>query len=258
MKAFEVINWGRIHTANDIDDLFPSTAAGLIRYEQVKLLTWTHVYVHGGQINIVMPESPDLNPTYEMGKGAYALLPPDSWVEGDHRDTKVMMVSRHDYEGMFMLGGPAEQKGRMRYIDGCTDSLIVPPVMKGDPCLNLLHFPAGIDQTIHTHPSVRVGVVASGRGLCRVVQDPKASAAIEEVELLPGTLFIIRPGGIHAFSTPYDEEMRVIAWHPDTDTGPSHEDHPMLNRTIIEGVSAASPDRAEYRTQAVLESGKGS
>jgi hypothetical protein len=33
--------------------------------------------------------------------------------------------------------------------------------------------------------------------------------------------------------------LRVIAYHPDSDFGPTHEDHPMINRTMVGGVSAS-------------------
>lgn len=33
--------------------------------------------------------------------------------------------------------------------------------------------------------------------------------------------------------------MDVIAYHPDSDFGPQDEDHPMVNRTIVDGVSAS-------------------
>jgi hypothetical protein len=51
-------------------------------------------------------------------------------------------------------------------------------------------------------------------------------------------LWCIEAGGEHKFSTPYGEELQVIAFHPDSDFGPTDEDHPMLNRTIVQGVSA--------------------
>ncbi|MBL7998327.1 MAG: cupin domain-containing protein, partial [Candidatus Kapabacteria bacterium] len=79
---------------------------------------------------------------------------------------KGIAIERLGYSGQFMLGGPIEQKGRLKYIDGCTDSLLIPPVKYGDPCLNALYFPAGIDQTAHTHPSMRVGMIVSGKGEC--------------------------------------------------------------------------------------------
>jgi hypothetical protein len=42
--------------------------------------------------------------------------------------------------------------------------------------------------------------------------------------------------------------MDVIAWHPDSDFGPEDDDHPMVNRTIVDGVSAAKI--ADIRTGA--------
>jgi hypothetical protein len=36
--------------------------------------------------------------------------------------------------------------------------------------------------------------------------------------------------------------MRVVAYHPDSDFGPQDEDHPMINRTIVDGVSASKID----------------
>ncbi|MEZ6018333.1 MAG: cupin domain-containing protein [Planctomycetota bacterium] len=117
----------------------------------------------------------------------------------------------------------------MRYIDGCTDSLLIPPVVLGDPCLNLLHIPPGTHQTQHVHPSIRVGTILSGTGTC---ETPGGKIALE-----PGLDFVIRAGGRHSFHTA-GEALRVLAWHPDSDCGPSHEDHPMLNRTWIDASGA--------------------
>jgi hypothetical protein len=64
--------------------------------------------------------------------------------------------------------------------------------------------------------------------------------------LTPGTVFSMTPGSVHKFRTT-TQSMDVVAWHPDSDTGPSDEDHPMLNRTIVEGVSARYRD--EIRTR---------
>eukprot|EP00548_Thalassiothrix_antarctica_P011082 CAMPEP_0194153598 /NCGR_PEP_ID=MMETSP0152-20130528/56993_1 /TAXON_ID=1049557 /ORGANISM="Thalassiothrix antarctica, Strain L6-D1" /LENGTH=43 /DNA_ID= /DNA_START= /DNA_END= /DNA_ORIENTATION= len=33
--------------------------------------------------------------------------------------------------------------------------------------------------------------------------------------------------------------MDVIAAHPDSDYGPTNTDHPMVNRTIVNGISAS-------------------
>jgi hypothetical protein len=77
-----------------------------------------------------------------------------------------IVITRLGYRGVFTVGGPIEPTGRLRYIDGCTDSLLLPPQMSGDPCLNALYFPAGISQTQHTHPSARIGLVVRGAGEC--------------------------------------------------------------------------------------------
>jgi mannose-6-phosphate isomerase-like protein (cupin superfamily) len=149
-----------------------------------------------------------------------------------------IVIERIGFTGMDSLGGPVENWGRLKYIDGCTDSLLVPPVKLGDPCLNALFFPENIDQTAHTHPSMRVGMVIEGAGSCVT---PEA-----EYDLVPGKIFIIHPDGTHRFRTRSGEKLTVIAYHPDSDFGPQDEDHPMINRTIVDGVSAAKI--AEIRT----------
>lgn len=142
-----------------------------------------------------------------------------------------MVNSAKSYRGLNIFGGPIEETGRLRYIDGCTDTLLIAPVKKGDPCLNHLHFPKGIQQTPHVHPSVRTGIIFRGSGECLIPEENKL------VPLLPGYAFIIKTETIHSFNT-MDESMDVIAFHPDSDIGMTDEDHPMINRTIVDGTSA--------------------
>ena len=61
-------------------------------------------------------------------------------------------------------------------------------------------------------------------------------------DLAPGRVFVIRAGGTHSFVTDSDD-LLVLAYHPDSDFGPTHEDHPMLNRTIVDGRSASPVQR---------------
>jgi len=140
-----------------------------------------------------------------------------------------VLIERQGYVGLNMVGGPVERTGRLAYIDGCTDTLLIGPPVLGDPCFNLLHFPKQINQTMHTHPSLRCGITLSGEGVARF---PKG-----EVPLRPGDCWFLETGGEHAFYTT-NSELIVTAWHPDSDTGPHRDNHPMLNRTIVEGVSA--------------------
>jgi hypothetical protein len=179
-------------------------------------------YVHEGIATLACASG-----AFRLAAGMYFAVPGSGTVSGAGTG---MVVSRHGYRGFFQIGGPVEDTGRLNYIDGCTDSLLIAPIMLGDPCLNLLCFPPGIDQTPHTHPSVRVGIVASGRGDCLT--------AHETIPLLPGRIFIIHPNQLHSFAT-RDSGMRVIAYHPDSDFGATHEDHPMINRTMVDGTSAS-------------------
>jgi len=189
-------------------------------------------YVYQGELAIV--NAPDRG-LFVLKPGMYFSLPGAGKLMGDG---KAIVVTRLAYQGMFSIGGPTESSGRLLYIDGCKDSLLIPPVMKGDPCLNALYFPEKIDQTPHTHPSMRVGIVVSGRGECITLN--------EVIPLQPGQVFVIPAGGLHSFRTT-DSPMVVIAYHPVSDYGPTHEVHPMLNRTWVNGISASQLE--EIRTR---------
>lgn len=135
------------------------------------------------------------------------------------------MFTRLGFIGQDLVGGPIEQSGRLCYIDGCSDSLLVYPPRRGDPSLNLLSFPIGIDQSFHIHPSIRFGIVLDGKGINTI------KSGDENLE--PGTMFCIEEREYHRFRTT-ESEMRVIAYHPDGDWGPTDENHTMLNRTYIQ------------------------
>ncbi len=143
-----------------------------------------------------------------------------------------MVVEKINYRGLFSMGGPVENEGRLKYIDGCTDSLLLPPVKKGDPCLNALFFPESINQTAHKHPSDRIGLIYKGQGKCITPQ--------QTIDLIEGDLFIIHQDGVHSFETSHNQRLVVIAFHPDSDFGPEDENHPMINKTMINGKSAST------------------
>ncbi len=176
----------------------------------------------------------DFPQVFTLTKGMYFCAPGPLSISGG----KGIVISSLDYHGTFMIGGPIEKRGRLLYIDGCSDSLLVPPTLKGDPCLNHLHLPPGISQTRHTHPSIRIGVIMSGKGHCIVPKNEDGTGSDIKIPLTPGQIFIIPTGGHHSFFTE-DSPLDVIAYHPDSDIGPTHDDHPMINRTNIKGVSAA-------------------
>ena len=146
------------------------------------------------------------------------------------------------HRALFAVGGPVEDgPGRLPYIDGCTDTLLVAPVRMGAPCLNHLHFPGGVRQTGHTHPSGRSGLVLSGSGTCVIDAGTEGGGgpAGSRIPLTPGTAFVIPAGAPHAFETAEGGSLDVVAFHPDSDFGPTATDHPMVNRTIVNGVPAS-------------------
>lgn len=174
--------------------------------------------------------------SFPLRRGMFFVLPGPGFVEGFRG--RGLIITRLDYEGLFQIGGPIEERGRLRYIDGCSDTLLVCPPVVGDPCLNHLHLPSGTEQTAHTHPTERIGVIVAGYGECRTPD--------ETFPLVPGMGWRIPPGSVHSFFT-FERSLDVIAWHPDSDTGPSHDDHPMVNRTYVDDISAAAIE--EIRTR---------
>jgi mannose-6-phosphate isomerase-like protein (cupin superfamily) len=170
--------------------------------------------------------------------GCFALVPGGAYVFGGTG----LAIYTPAYVGLAQAGGPVEASGRLKYIDGCSDSLLVCPARIGEPCLNLLHLPPHTAQTAHTHPSERIGIILRGAGTCRTPEGEHA--------LGPGMFWWIPPGAVHAFHTGEDS-LDVLAWHPDSDFGPTHDAHPMLNRTIVDGITAADPRHAGIRTTAL-------
>ncbi len=183
-------------------------------------------YIHQGSTDLSCARLKAAE-AYLLQAGMYFALPGKGAIGGEA--SSGMIVTRLNYQGMFSLGGPVEAQGRLAYIDGGASSLLIPPVMLGDPCLNAMYFPPHIDQTLHTHPSDRIGIVIAGGG---EVKTPQTSTHLEA-----GTLFLIPAHHLHKFCTG-DDSLTAVVFHPDSDTGFTHKNHPMLQRTIVNGVSA--------------------
>jgi quercetin dioxygenase-like cupin family protein len=211
-----------------LDAEFPTVLRAFGRYRSLELPdTGTHFgYVREGTVRFAIDGT-----AFLLTQGFYFAIPGAAQLSLIGPSAGIV-ITRLNYRGFFHVG-KIEHRGRLRYIDGCTDSLLIPPVKRGDPCLNLLYFPPGIDQTMHTHPSVRAGVILSGVGECATEDQHGARLTA----LTPGLIFAIHAGGRHKFRT-HAGDMRVLAYHPDTDFGPTDEDHPMLNRTFVGGISA--------------------
>lgn len=142
--------------------------------------------------------------------------------------SNVVFIMRRGFKGQRSQGGPLEARGRLVYIDGCSDSLVVYPPRLGDPSLNYLYFPSGIAQTYHLHPSARYGIVIDGKGWA----DWKNSNGDNSQELIQGQAFYLASLEQHRFRT-QDSCMKILAFHPDGDWGPQDHNHTMLNRTYL-------------------------
>lgn len=203
------------------------------------------------------------NAVLNLDNGIQSILPKDTYfsihgsfcLNGEFKAIAIEVLTEkgkfkeNNFTAYTTIGGTVEEKGRLKYIDGCTDSLLIPPVKKGDPCLNHLHFPKNITQTPHTHPSHRIGIVIRGEGEC--------VTPFGNLPLVEGCIFVIKEydgkelfegldgklyeAGTHKFDTK-NSSMDVIAFHPDSDFGAEDEFHPMINRTIVKGVSANKID----------------
>lgn len=179
-------------------------------------------FVYDGHAELVVAER-----SYPLCQGMYFTAVGSATLK---TNGSVLSVSQQEHLGLFSLGGPVESEGRLRYIDGCSDTLLIPPLVKGDACLNFLKIPPHTNQTSHTHPSFRYGIIVSGAGFC---DSPAGSESLG-----PGKAFFIPANGPHRFRTE-GEPLSVIAFHPDSDFGPHDDDHPMVNKTIVNGVPAA-------------------
>lgn len=157
-----------------------------------------------------------------LSAGMYFCSPGDIELAGAGR---AIVIERNGYRGLFSLGGPVENTGRLCYIDNASSTILVHPSRLGEPVLNLLTFPPGIEQTMHIHPTIRLGLVFEGSGECIIGKGQK-------IELKPGTAFVLPQQMPHSFNS-FENGLKVIAYHPDSDVGPTDQSHPMLSRTYI-------------------------
>jgi mannose-6-phosphate isomerase-like protein (cupin superfamily) len=116
-------------------------------------------------------------------------------------------------------------QGNLSYIDGGTNTTAINPGRLGDPVINYVHFPARMYQTLHTHPSHRVGMVLRGAG--RVELDHGEFFPVRE-----GEAFFLRRNELHNFITD-DEPVILYVWAPDSGTGPTDEVNPLKIRTYV-------------------------
>lgn len=137
--------------------------------------------------------------------------------------SSAIIIERRGYHGLFQVGLVEEEGGRLCYIDNASTTILIPPPRLGDPVLNLLVFPENIVQTPHIHPTIRLGMVFEGSGECLL-------SSGEKIPLTPGLLFYLPERIVHSFNS-HEKGLKIIAFHPDSDVGPTDSSHPMLSRT---------------------------
>jgi quercetin dioxygenase-like cupin family protein len=116
--------------------------------------------------------------------------------------------------------------GNLSYMDGGTNTTAVNPGRLGDPVINYVHFPAGMYQTLHTHPSHRVGMILKGRG--QIELDNQQFFEVRE-----GEVFFMNRNVLHNFMCPYDQDVVLFVFAPDSGTGPTDEVNPLKIRTYV-------------------------
>lgn len=198
-------------------------------------------YVHSGSVGIRFG-SDGLGQPITLFGGTW-FTTKRGWAGMFMERARVAVFQRVGHVGVDSLG-VLSRGGDLGYIDGCRDSVLSGPRVMGMPVLNALFVPPGVHQTMHTHPSTRAGIVVQGEGgLC---ETPESMHSLRS-----GTIFYLPTGGRHKFRTDIVAESRIdlVAYHPDSDFGPTDEQHPMLNRTLVDGISAASPELAHIRTK---------
>jgi quercetin dioxygenase-like cupin family protein len=147
--------------------------------------------------------------TIKCGSGTAAVI----WYRGLH-----LLESRYYVQDVLDMGN-------LSYMDGGTNTTAVNPGRLGDPVINYVHFPAGMTQTLHTHPSHRVGMVLRGRGLVELDDS--------EFPLQQGDVFFMQRNVLHNFKCPYNEDVVLFVFAPDSGTGPTDEVNPLKIRTYV-------------------------
>ena len=161
---------------------------------------------------------------YPLIAGMYFSIPDEFTIDGGAG----VVFSKFQYRGIFSIGGPLQEDSTLKYLPGCVDSILIPPVFRGDPCLNFLNTTKGTLQPVHTHPSYRLGIVISGQGW-EVSQAPLIKSELRE-----GSIFVVAPWQEHAFETT-NKDLKFIVFHPNSDYGPTRNDHPLINQTFVNG-----------------------
>jgi quercetin dioxygenase-like cupin family protein len=163
--------------------------------------------------------------TFKNTTGAFAVNHGFSLSCDDNSSATIISYhGLHLYEQRYYVQNELEI-GNLSYMDGGTNTTAVNPGRLGDPVVNYVHFPAHMYQTLHTHPSHRIGHILKGNG--RIELDNNEMFVIKE-----GSTFFMRRNELHNFITD-DEDVVLFVFAPDSGTGPTDEVNPLKIRTYV-------------------------
>ena len=195
-------------------------------YIDINVINGTQVLEPAEGTYFILSQCSELTSDTLQAKGCYAAMISQGTVSG--QALSIYMPGVHRNNSKITAVDPM-QHGCLSYIDGCSNSNLIDPDRNGDPCLNYLYFPHGIDQTFHIHPSVRIGYVIHGEGHADFYD---TDGNITSKVLKSGDTFVLDRFCQHRFRTTR-LTMSILVFHPDSEDGPRDEHNPMKTRTYL-------------------------
>ena len=166
---------------------------------------------------------------YVSTANGYTCLQTNKYTQVEMVEDSVLVVVDH-----FGVSPNADQMyhlddlptGNLSYMDGGTNSNALNPERAGMPVVNYAHFPKGMSQTLHTHPSQRIGLILSGKG--RIELDGHRFFPLDT-----GSVFYMERNTLHNFLCDQGEDVALFVFAPDSGTGPTDEVNPLKVRTYV-------------------------
>lgn len=205
VERVESVDWG------DLDKSFPTAAVGFGLHEG-RSLRLPSVGTHYGVVLEGGAEIETHLGRFPLLAGMYFAAPFEVAIHGG----RGLVMTRMSEHGLFTMGGPLEHHGRLRAKHGGTDTLLLAPTCWGDACLNLSVLPPETREPMHSHASVRVGVVVSGRGFC--------VSEAQSLQLEAGMAFCVPPGMSHGLQTE-GQGLHFVTYQPNSSFGPTDDVH---------------------------------
>ena len=150
MSAFSLLAASTPGELHALGGKFPASLKAWHEPCSIELSNGTHYgFVHEGCVELDCASG-----NFTLQSGMYFRTPGAMRLENLDSHSSGFVITRvHDHDrdlGFFQLGGPVEEQGRLEYIDGCSDSLLISPAVLGDPWSELVVF-ASWDRSNSAH-----------------------------------------------------------------------------------------------------------